>query len=131
VIKSFATTLCLISLLAFVTTTDARYYKEIEYPEKTSDCKCIQPGCRIVKLGMTKGQVGSICGRPVRRYPLRYLYERWDLWGYNRKPTYAAHQKYLFRHKKWKKAKIFHFRNQRLYEIYDYGTPTRWPKLPE
>ncbi|GAG81230.1 unnamed protein product, partial [marine sediment metagenome] len=85
--------------------------------------------------GMSKSQVFNRCGSPVREYKTRQVEEKWADWGrgYGLRNTRAVHEKFLMRNNTWvgNKSKIFLFRNDRLYEMFDYGTGLRTPRLPK
>jgi len=125
-------------LLTLVTTlfltagnADAKYYREVRCDKQCGGCN----SDGIVKLGMTLSKVTHACGSYTKAYPSREVTEKWHEWGYRGCPgeTVATHEKYLFRNRTWegKVEKILLFRNWKLYQIFDYGTPVRCPKLPK
>lgn len=120
------------SIFSFLITTSAHaeYYNELQCHRTPIGG---YEGQAIVKLGMTKTQAFRMTGHPVRSYKKRMITEKWSEWGYRRTDTTAFHEKFLIRNDKWvgNKSKIFKFRDNKLYEIYDFGTSIRCPRLPK
>ena len=129
-LKSSLISIFLVFFFFITTSARAEYYNELQC--HTTPIGGYE-GQAIVKLGMTKTQAFRMTGCPVRSYKKRMITEKWSEWGYRRVDTTAFHEKFLIRNDKWvgNKAKIFKFRDNKLYEIYDYGTSVRRPQLPK
>lgn len=129
--KSLPVFTLLVFLFFITANANAKYYNELRCDKRTGGCN----STGIIRLGMTLSQVTTQCGSWTRRYPTREVTEKWHEWGYRGVPakTVATHEKYLFRNKTWEgnESKILLFRNWKLYQIFDYGTPIRRPKLPK
>ena len=131
-IKALFITTILSFIFLITPNAGARYYNELQC--HTTPCGGYT-GQAIVKLGMSKSNVFEMTGCPTRTYKKRRVIEKWSEWGYGSgyRDTTAIHELFLIRNNKWvgKESKIFKFRDGKLYEIYDFGTSVRTPKLPK
>jgi len=106
----------LISVLLAAVNADARYYSSVE-------CQCCggYASGGTIKLGMRLCEVVRVCGPPTRKYQ---PYVQSEIWVYSpseKRSETAVYRHFLFKQGKWKKPKIFRFRNLKLYQIYDFG----------